>query len=497
MSSIVGSVRRHAVERPAAEALRAAGTSLSYVGLAAEIGALAARLEGACVGLLLDNGPAWVVADLAAMERGLRCVPLPTFFSQQQLRHAIHDAGVDIVLTDQVERISQLVPVRSREMFSVAGSVVALLAIDAARAPIVPRGTVKVTYTSGSTGEPRGVCLSAAAVTDKAAALATASGASPADRSLCLMPLSTLLENIGGVYSPLLIGATCCVPSMREIGLSGSGELHVPSLLRSLRNYRPSSVIVVPQMLRALVEAVEHGAQLPCSLRFIAVGGAPVSVTLLRRAARAGLPVFEGYGLSEAASVVTLNHPGELRIGSVGRPLPGIAVSIADDGEILLYGEDMFLGYLGGEDRGGSRTWPTGDLGHVDEDGYVYVTGRKKHIFITANGRNVSPEWVERELLAQPAIGQAAVFGEGMAGNVALLVPVPGADRGAIANAVQETNRHLPDYARVSRFSVAEPFTVSNGQLTGTGRVRRDAIASAYAHQFEPDIEWTPALQVQ
>jgi len=495
MSSIVGSVRRYAVERPAAEAVRAAGTSLSYVGLAAEISALAARLDGTCVGLLLDNGPAWVVADLAAMERGLRCVPLPTFFSPQQLCHAIRDAGVDIVLTDQVERITEVASVRSREMLSVGGNGVELLAIDAARTPTVPDGTVKITYTSGSTGEPRGVCLNAAAMQGKARALAAASGASAEDRTLCLMPLSTLLENIGGVYAPLLIGATCCVPALREVGLNGSGNLHVASLLQSLQSYRPSSVIVVPQMLRVLVEAVEQGTELPNSLRFIAVGGAPVSVNLLRRAARAGLPVFEGYGLTEAASVVSLNRPGEVRIGSVGRPLPGITVSIADDGEILLYGDGIFLGYLGGDDCRASCTWPTGDLGHVDEDGYVYVTGRKKHIFITAHGRNVSPEWVERELLAQPAIGQAAVFGEGMVGNVALLVPVPGADREAVANAVRETNRTLPDYARVSRHVIAEPFTLCNGQLTGTGRVRRDAIAASYAHQLEQNIEWTPALQ--
>ena len=149
----------------------------------------------------------------------------------------------------------------------------------------------------------------------------------------------------------------------------------------------------------------------------------------------------------------------------------------------------------GGDDCRGSCTWPTGDLGYLDEDGYVYVTGRKKHIFITAHGRNVSPEWVERELLAQPAIGQAAVFGEGMVGNVALLVPVPGADRDAVANAVRETNRHLPDYARVSRHVIAEPFTISNGHLTGTGRVRRDAIAASYARQLEQKLEWTPALQ--
>jgi len=230
-------------------------------------------------------------------------------------------------------------------------------------------------------------------------------------------------------------------------------------------------VIFLPQMLAALVAALENGAPAPRSLRFAAVGGAKVSAALLTRARALGLPVYEGYGLSECASVVSLNLPGADRLGSVGRPLGHARVRI-DQGEIVVHTGDAWL--------------PTGDLGSVDADGYLYIDGRRKHVLITSFGRNVSPEWPEAELLAGRAIAQAAVFGEARPRLCALLVPAPGAPDEAVEAQVYAANERLPDYARIGAWLRAdEPFTPQNGFATANGRARREALWLAYGERLD------------
>jgi long-subunit acyl-CoA synthetase (AMP-forming) len=225
-------------------------------------------------------------------------------------------------------------------------------------------------------------------------------------------------------------------------------------------------------MLQLLVSQVERGTHLLGSLRFVAVGGAKVSAALLARARAAGLPVYEGYGLSECASVVSLNLPGADRPGSVGRPLPHAQVRIRSR-EIQV--------------RSGGEWIATGDLGRLDEDGFLHIEGRRKHVLITAYGRNVSPEWPEAELLAGGAIAQAAVFGEAKAQLCALVVPAaPGLADAAIEAQVRAANARLPDYARIGSWLRADaPFTPQNGLATANGRPRRDAVWKAYGERLD------------
>jgi long-chain acyl-CoA synthetase len=227
---------------------------------------------------------------------------------------------------------------------------------------------------------------------------------------------------------------------------------------------------------------------LPRSLRFVAVGGAPVAQGLLVQAAQLGLPVYEGYGLSECASVVSLNTADAHSRGSAGHPLPHVRLAFAEDGEILAAGA-LMLGYTGNTAcafRDGY--WPTGDLGFLDENGYLHITGRKKNIFITSFGRNVAPEWVERELTLHPLIAQAAVFGEARPWNAAVIVPssMQPETFASIDAAIGEANLRLPDYARIYRWIPAQaPFLPGNGQLTPNGRLRRDAIFAIYRAQLD------------
>jgi long-chain acyl-CoA synthetase len=269
-----------------------------------------------------------------------------------------------------------------------------------------------------------------------------------------------------------MAGAQCCVTPLAEVGVEGAIGFDATTCLAAIERFEAQSVILLPQMLAALTSALEAGVRVPRSLRFAAVGGARTAPALLERARRAGLPAYQGYGLSECASVVTLNHPGADRPGSVGRPLAHARVRIAR-GEIEVKRR---------------RGWfATGDLGRLDADGFLYVEGRRKNVLITSFGRNVSPEWPEAELLVGSAIAQAAVFGEARAQLCAVLVATSAALSDAtLERQVDAANARLPDYAQVRRWVRADQrFTSQNGLATPNGRPRREAIWQAYAERLD------------
>ena len=475
---------RHAREKPGHVALADGGRSIAYGELPGLVRAEArflAAAGGARHALLARNGCAWALADLALHELPALNVPLPRNFTAGQLRHAIGEAGVDALITDEPARLQDLLP--GLEPLGVApASGLHLFRRRAAlhERPRVPNGTVKITYTSGSTAEPKGVCLDAGAIDRTAGALAAAIGPLGVGRHLCLLPLPTLLENLAGVLAPLRLGAACIVPPEEDTGMSYSG-VDAARLAATLARWRPESLILVPELLRLLLGIVQSGVAMPW-LRFVAVGGAAVSPALLEEARSAGIPAYEGYGLSECASVVCLNLPGAARPGSVGRPLPHLRVRCDARGEIHVRGAAM-LGYLGAEPAQAGGEVATGDLGAIDDDGYVYVRGRARNLFISSFGRNVSPEWIERELAADPAIRLAFVAGEALPWPVALLVPGrPDVDAMRLGRAVESANARLPDYARVRAWAaIAEAPTLANGLLTGNGRIRRDRFRERHA----------------
>jgi long-subunit acyl-CoA synthetase (AMP-forming) len=485
MISTIEAVRRFAAERPERSAVRAGALTLTYEALLERAEELACALETreiVVAALAAGNGPDWLVADLAAQIAGTVLVPLPPYFSGEQLAHALGDSGADALLADAGVLARRDLDVGPTAALP-GGGELAWCRLRANPAAELPARTAKITYTSGTTGKPKGVCLRQSSMDAVADSLRGAVAPLAIERHLCVLPLATLLENIAGVYAPWLAGAEVVVPDAVETGLAGAASFDPAALLRSIERYRPDSIILVPQLLAALVAALERGAPRPECLELVAVGGGRVSPALLARADRLALPVFEGYGLTECCSVVTLNTPAARRVGSVGRPLPHVELTIDSRGEIHVAGPAIG-GYVGGGHV--PQRFATGDLGYIDGDGFVHIDGRRKNLFITSFGRNVSPEWVEAQLCDEAALAQAAVFGEARPWNVAVIVPARAATAEQIALAVDAANSRLPDYARVGDYVVADaPFSPANGQLTPNGRNRRAAIWQRYRDRLD------------
>jgi long-chain acyl-CoA synthetase len=475
-------IAAHALHQPDQIALRAVSVELSYAALWKRLQSLIEVLNGVrCLALVGDNGPEWVCMDLAARAAGVCVLPIPPFFTQAQVQHALAVTHADALWANDAAQLNDagqpLVMGYLKRLPNVSWST-----------PI-PSGIAKLTFTSGTTGTPKGVALTQAAMEAVVQSLDAVLNLGSTHTHLSVLPLGVLLENLAGVDLTLWMGGTVVLPALAEVGMEGSSRFHADRFAQALLRWQPNSLILTPQLLQALIAVTQAHPQIANSLRFVAVGGATVSPYLLQQADALGLPVYEGYGLSEMSSVVSLNTPKARRIGSVGRLLPHVQMSFAlEQQQILLQGPSMFSGYLdaSGTFLPADPVFATGDQGALDAEGYLSLSGRLKHQFITAYGRNVAPEWVERELSIEPEILQALVVGESKPHNLALLVGQSNASVQQIACAVDRANARLPDYAQVRDWIVLEmPFTVENGLWTGTDRPRRALIEAQYHAAIE------------
>jgi long-subunit acyl-CoA synthetase (AMP-forming) len=465
-------------QHPDRVALKGVGGELSYRQMWQAAGELAQQLKDRGVrrvGLCGDNSVAWVLADLACLLADVVCVPVPVFFAQNQIDHLTRRAALEAMLVTDASS--------SRDAQAL-GHGVWLQSLPVFPAPArMPEETAKITFTSGSTGTPKGVCLSASQMTATTLALKERLNHVELEHHLCILPLATLLENIAGVYLPLLMGATVTVAPLQSLGMTGSSALSLEQLVAGVQQHRPDSMILVPELAMALVNAAEQGDLKYRDFRFLAVGGGRVSPALLARAEAMGLPLFEGYGLSECASVVALNVPGATRVGTVGRPLGHVEVRVDENHCIRVRG-NTHLGYLGdepGSEHHDDRWLDTGDLGAFDPDGFLSVNGRAKNLLITSFGRNISPEWLESELVQAVGAQQAVVLGDGEVQPFALLAMAGGRPIEAVHNALSRLNERLPDYARLSSVYIRhQPLTAGQGYVTANGRPVR--------HRLQADL---------
>ena len=468
MTHLLDMIRAHTAVRPHAVAIDGAAR-ITWQALADTLpqvaSGLADRFDPARpVGLCFDHGIGETLIDLAFMAAGIPTLTLPSFFTEAQATQALAAASAQALLSGPV---------------SVGGGVrwASERACDGPALPL-PIGTARVTFTSGSTGTPKGICLSLDHMLRVANAVVDTLGAHHAGRHLPILPPGILLESVAGLLTTIRAGGTYVALGQAAVGLADPFRPDFASLLRTIDERCVTSLILVPEYLAGLVAAMRAGRKRLPRLSVVAVGGARLSPDLLAAAREVGLPIRQGYGLTECASVVTLDDGMPDGAGSVGRSIGANAVSLADDGEILIEGP-LFLGTIGAPRPAGPLA--TGDIGRVDAAGRLWIEGRKSALIVTSFGRNVSPEWVESALTAQPAIAQAMVRGDGRATLDALIVPTsPTVD---LAAAVATANDGLPVYARVGKWRAVAPFTPATGLLTGNGRLRRAAIEAAYPYQ--------------
>lgn len=484
--------------------------------------------QGKRIALYAHNDIDWVILDLALSTVGAVVIPIPLFFSASQIAHLLQDAQIETVYVGAGLTLSAInnmdnwviadtletKAIKSEQATHIKGNFYQLANSDldhtlTSQTPSTASDFCKVTYTSGSTGMPKGVCLGqdtlmriveslsgalADTLKNDATSFLEVTDTTNKFSHLSVLPFATLLENVAGVYVSLYMGRTLVTGQIDQFGLLSNQAFDAKRLIITVQAHAIASVILLPQMLKAICEYIaaneksqsSTNAALP-SLKFMAVGGGKVSPQLLQEANALSLPVYEGYGLSECGSVVSLNTPKAKREGSVGKPMSHASVSIADSGEVMVKGNAM-QGYLNHENSNEDNgIIATGDIGHLDDDGYLYITGRRKNVLISSFGRNISPEWVEAQLSTQPIIYQVAVLGDGEPHLSAVIVANPNMTtasidpQSAIEQAVYVVNQTLPDYARIKQWHLAEhPFSTDNELLTDNGKLRRAHIFTAY-----------------
>jgi long-subunit acyl-CoA synthetase (AMP-forming) len=457
---------------------------------------------GAYVGLAMGNSAEWIVADLALMLGDLVEVPVPIAFSAEQAAHLLQHCA--IVLTDQPGS-AQLATWRAHSSqplpVEVPFDLCEYEGLPAKPIPTQPEadadGICKVIHTSGTTSRPKGVRIRRHGLDALLDALWTCADEHDYRRYLSLVPFSLLIEQVTALYMPFSSGGAVLLPpgSMSPIGSPG---VRASDRLDLIEHARPSALTLTPAMVEAIAEKGGEVAAVPVTdavrssvvrhvfgqepAPFLAAGGAPLDPAILHTLADWGIPIYQGYGLSENSSVATWNRRGANRIGTVGQPLPHVEIKLSEDGELCLRSTSLFVGYSGADPSSCSLDedgWlHTGDLAAIDADGYVSITGRRKTLIITSNGRNISPEWLESRYRSVSGVAEVVVFGDRHQFLSGIFLCRADSDPHETSRAIRVfAETHLSEIERV-----ADPILVPDSPearkrlFTVTGRPRRDAV---------------------
>jgi long-subunit acyl-CoA synthetase (AMP-forming) len=470
MKQVFDALRHHAATRPDDIAFEDDAGHITWQDLASRVEHLAHDLDAidGVVAIGVAGGIDYVVADLALTLCAKRQVPLPFFFSAAQNAHVLMDAKVSAVITNMPELFAPLPQLKMIRAGMVPPKPLALR-------PYVS-GAERIIYTSGSSGTPKGVVLGDRQLDASVTALSNVIKADARDTHLSVLPLAQLLEQICGIFLPIVAGARTVFRFEATKALFGAPIDH---LVTAFEDVRPTTSLLAPAILSRWVDALGDRPASE-SLRFVAVGGASSAPALIHKAVAAGVPVYEGYGLSECCAVVAMNRPGDNYPGTVGPVLDGLQVTL-DDGEIVVSGPTVMSGYLNGAMA--PDVWRTGDMGHFEEDRLV-IDGRKDALLVTGAGRNISPEWVEQRVNADPRVISSALGLRHSDGALVLIV-VAAAPLELVQ--IESHLTDLPSYARPDAviltdrsepellFPVGTPDRTVAGQIINT----RTAIALA------------------
>jgi long-chain acyl-CoA synthetase len=441
--------------------------------------------------------------------------------------------------------------VLSWDQFTARADTTAQAELDTRLEALEPQQLATLIYTSGTTGPPKGVMLSHDNLAFTSRLLIDTGGATPlTDVSLSYLPLSHIAEQMATIHMPTTLGSMVyfaesldkVADNLREVrptaffGVPRIWEKFHAVLASRLSEVTGGKRRVLDWARRVCAEVnarIDRGAAVPAVLRaqyaladrlvirkikaaigfdrarHLSSGAAPIAPDVLAFFASIDLPIREVYGQSEDSGPTSYNLVGRTRIGSVGPPMPGVQVKIADDGEILVRGANVFLGYY--KDPAATADalkdgWlSSGDLGAIDKDGFLAITGRKKEIIITAGGKNIAPKNIEAALKEAPIVGEAVVIGDRRKYLTALVTLdedaarklAPGATsadqlagaseiRSAVQHQVDEVNKSLARVEQIKKFAIlTRPFAIATGELTPTMKIKRKTIAQMYQVEIE------------
>jgi len=489
------------------------------------------------VGILSENRVEWPIADLGVLSAAAADVTMHAPLSAEQVEYQLgHSEARGVLVSDQaqadkimarldalpdLEFLVSFDPVTLPESRLVQlswqglchrGSHASLEAEIAAReAALDASSLATLIYTSGTTGNPKGVMLTHGNLLSNVEAMIPIAFLKPDDILLSWLPYSHVYARLTDNYLATGAGIT--------VALAGS----IDTLLVDLDTVKPTWLTAVPRFYEKLWTAVESldpdtrathlRAIFGPRISQLSSGGAPLPRHVCDGFDQAGLPIFEGYGLTETSPVICFNHAEAYRFGSVGLPIPGVEVQIAEDGEILTRGPHVMAGYWKNPEATAEVIvdgwFHTGDVGAIDEDGFLSITDRKKDLFVTSAGKNVAPAIIERLLTADPLFDQAVVYGDGRNFISAVVVPnqpqleslaeslgceINGEDGlitspellELIDSKVADLMQAVSNPERVKKCLVLDkPFQLENDELTATLKVRRRHIITKYETQLE------------
>jgi long-chain acyl-CoA synthetase len=418
---------------------------------------------------------------------------------------------------------------------------------------IRPNDLATIIYTSGTTGDPKGAMLSHDNIASNVEACLKVINFGPSDTSLCFLPLCHIFERMAGLYAMLAAGATIAYAQSIDTVAADAVEVH-PTLLTGVPRFyekvyarvmenalsqpplrkniffwglhtgirvarlhfegkKPHGWLAVQAAIADRLVGAKVRARVGGRLRYCISGGAPLGPKIMEFFFAVGIPIVEGYGLTETSPVICLNLPGRERPAAVGPAVPGVEVRIGDDGEILTRGPHVMLGYFHNEEatRQAIRDgwFHTGDVGHLDEDGYLHITDRLKDLLVTAGGKKVAPQPLEGRLKMAKWISEAVMLGDQRPYCVCLLVPnfvtleteakahgwAHGSKRELLARPevlalyqreIDKLNADLAPFERIKKFALLDrDLSQDAGELTPTLKVRRRVLSQKFATLIE------------
>ena len=527
--------------------------------------------KGDRIAILSENRPEWAISDFGILKAGAVNVPMFSTLTAAQVGYILKDSGAKIIcvstekqlekvtsIRDEVPTLEQVIIFDAIEGETQEGVIQFTAACEMAGEEVGSDSqedeVATIIYTSGTTGNPKGVMLTHANFISNLQACKSLIDVRETDVLLSFLPLSHVFERLGGHYVPLFSGAKIAyaestftvAQNMKDV--APTVMLSVPRLYETMherilravqegsslkqkifhwgvsvgsavssaiqQGKKPSAILQLQQGIADKLVFAKLKAATGGRLRFFVSGGAALPQSIAEFFHAAGILILEGYGLTETSPVISMNHPEKWKFGTVGVSVPGVEVQIAEDGEILTRGPHVMKGYFNNEsatteviDEDG--WFHTGDIGIIDEDGFVKITDRKKNIIVLSNGKNVAPQPIESELVRSPFISQIMVIGSERKNLAALIVPnfdalkAWGSENGVNTDDLsamlqtREVQQHIQseirscltdfaDFEQVRRFTLLEKeFSQEDDEMTPTLKLKRNVIMERYSDVVE------------